>query len=62
MSSQMVFDGFVTCKDCRYGRDLLYNDFACRNETRRKNNDKLVNKGDFACCFAERKDDGKVTR
>lgn len=57
---QLAFDGFITCKTCYYGRDLLGGDYACRSERRRQEvlngkDIKLVNKKDYTCEYAERK-------
>ena len=52
---QTTLDGFTTCKDCLYGRDVLGGQYACRSDRRRQEGKKLVNKADYTCGYAERK-------
>jgi hypothetical protein len=52
----------ITCKHCIYGRDLLGNDYGCRNEERIATNKedksvKLVNKKDYSCVLAKQNDE-----
>jgi hypothetical protein len=54
---QMALDGFVTCERCLYGRDLGANDYGCRNERRRASGEKMVNKKDYSCEYAEAMDE-----
>lgn len=53
---QIAFDGFVTCDRCEYGRSLGANDYGCRNEIRRNEKQKLVNKADYNCEYAKVKE------
>lgn len=60
-SEQTALDGFVTCEQCYYGRDLGGKDYGCRSEKRRQLNKdnpqeyRLVNKADYSCKYAEAK-------
>ena len=51
---QTALDGFITCKDCLYGRDVGAGDYGCISQKRRDSGHKLVNKADFSCDYAER--------
>ena len=50
---KMMFQEYVTCGNCKYGREFGGNDFACRCEERQAANLKLVNKSNFSCEYAE---------
>ena len=52
---QTTLQGFTTCESCVYGRDLGANDYGCRSEKRRASGEKMVNKGDYSCDYAEEK-------
>jgi hypothetical protein len=51
---QITFEGFTTCDKCKYGRDLSGGDYGCRSEKRRQSGEKMVNKKDYSCEYAER--------
>lgn len=52
---QTTLQGLTTCESCVYGRDLGANDYGCRSEKRRASGEKMVNKGDYSCDYAEGK-------
>lgn len=56
MPIQTMLSEFITCDRCFYGRDLLGGRYGCRNEERRANGEKLVNKKDFTCAYALEKE------
>ena len=45
----------VDCKNCKYGRDLMHNDYGCRNAEHYDDIEKRVHKGDFVCGYGEEK-------
>lgn len=56
---QLGFDGFITCENCHYGRNVGGQDYGCRSERRRQDkmlddSIRLVNKKDYSCKYAER--------
>lgn len=51
-----MFQDMITCKRCEYGRSLGANDYGCRNDTRKKEKQKLVNKADYNCEYAKVKE------